>query len=77
MGIIPAPLGWEEFLENWCICKCLTSMAQNGMSQGTSKRHKNKNWLGGVWYFHLYLGKIPILTDILQMGWNHQLVECF
>ena len=22
------------------------------------------------WYFHAYLGKIPILTDILQMGWN-------
>ena len=24
-------------------------------------------------YFHLYLGKIPILTHIFQMGWNHQL----
>ena len=26
--------------------------------------------------FHSYLGKIPILTDIFQLGWNHQLV-CF
>ena len=23
-------------------------------------------------YVHLYLGKIPILTNIVQMGWNHQ-----
>ena len=31
--------------------------------------------LGGgfkYFYFHPYLGKIPILTDIFQMGWNHQ-----
>ena len=25
-------------------------------------------------YFHPYLGKIPILTNIFRMGWNHQLV---
>ena len=33
-------------------------------------------FLGGGFkdfYFHPYLGKIPILTNILQMGWNHQL----
>ena len=24
------------------------------------------------WNFHPYLGKIPILTYIFQMGWNHQ-----
>ena len=24
-------------------------------------------------YFHPYLGKIPILTNIFQTGWNHQL----
>ena len=23
-------------------------------------------------YFHPYLGKITIVTDIFQMGWNHQ-----
>ena len=27
-----------------------------------------------ILYFHPYLGKIPISTDILQLGWNHQLV---
>ena len=26
-----------------------------------------------IFYFHLYLGKIPILTKIFQRGWNHQL----
>ena len=37
-------------------------------------------WLGGgnsnMFYFHPYLGKIPILTSIFQRGWNHQPV-CF
>ena len=26
-----------------------------------------------IFYFHPYLGKIPILTNFFQMGWNHQL----
>ena len=26
-----------------------------------------------VFYFHPYLGKISILTNIFQRGWNHQL----
>ena len=26
-----------------------------------------------IFYFHPYLGKIPNLTNIFQMGWNHQL----
>ena len=34
--------------------------------------------LGGgnssIFYFHPYLGKIPILTNIFQRGWKHQLV---
>ena len=40
------------------------------------------NFLGGgfqyFWYFHPgSLGKIPILTNIFQMGWNHQLDFAF
>ena len=35
--------------------------------------------LGGgfkyFFYFYPYLGKIPILTNIVQSGWNHQLVK--
>ena len=32
-------------------------------------------WLvvSNIFYFHPYLGKISILTNIFQMGWNHQL----
>ena len=30
--------------------------------------------VSNIFYFHSYLGKIPILTDIFQLGWNHQLV---
>ena len=29
-------------------------------------------WFHIFFYFHLYLGKIPILTNIFQLGWNHQ-----
>ncbi len=36
---------------------------------------KNNYWVvvSNIFYFHPYLGKIPILTNIFQMGWNHQL----
>ena len=51
------------------------------------KRELKQNWeilcrvvwmLTGWWFqivfdFHPYLGKIPILTNIFQRGWNHQL----
>ena len=30
--------------------------------------------ISNIFYFHPYLGKIPILTNIFQMGWNHHLV---
>ena len=35
---------------------------------------KKKHLVGGFKYVyvHPYLGKIPILTNIFQMGWNHQ-----
>ena len=29
--------------------------------------------ISNILYFHPYLGKIPNLTNIFQMGWNHQL----
>ena len=28
--------------------------------------------VSNIFYFHPYLGKIPILTNVFQMGWNHQ-----
>ena len=30
--------------------------------------------VSNIFYFHPYLGKSPILTNIFQRGWNHQLV---
>ncbi len=33
---------------------------------------KPRWWFQIFCYFHPYLGKIPILTNIFQMGWNHQ-----
>ena len=29
-------------------------------------------WFQILFYFHPYLGKIPSLTNIFQMGWNHK-----
>ena len=36
-----------------------------------------RNWVvvSNIFYFQPYLGKIPILTNIFQMGWNHQLAK--
>ena len=31
--------------------------------------------VSNIFYFHPYLGKLPILTNMFQRGWNHQLVE--
>ena len=30
-----------------------------------------------IFYFHPYLGKVSILTNIFQRGWNHQLEQFF
>jgi len=30
-------------------------------------------WFSNIFYFHPYLGKWSNLTNIFQMGWNHQL----
>ena len=31
--------------------------------------------VSNIFYLYPYLGKIPIMTNIFQMGWNHQLVK--
>ena len=33
--------------------------------------------LSNVFYFHTYFGKMSILTNIFQSGWNHQLDNVF
>ena len=48
-----------------------------------SLHHLTQGWLdywvvvSNIFHFHPYLGKIPILTNIFQMGWNHQLDYLF
>ena len=38
---------------------------------------RKPSWVvvSNIFYFQPYLGKIPILTNIFQMGWNHQLAS--
>ena len=40
-----------------------------------SWKRKLYEWsvVSNIFYVHPYLGKIPILTNIFQMGWYHQL----
>ena len=46
----------------------------------TKTLHRSMSWwkktawvvVSNIFYFHPYLGKIPILTNIFQMGCNHQ-----
>ena len=41
-----------------------------------TQRYQSYDYLGGGFNYFLcsiYLGKIPILTNIFQMGWSHQL----
>ena len=50
--------------------RCKDDMCVNS-SLGIKLGGGNSN----IFYFHPYLGKIPIWTKIFQMGWNHQLVK--
>ena len=55
--------------QNYFFANCLTSHS-NHVSQTL-----NQVVVSNVVYFHPYLGKFPNLTNIFQMGWNHQLVN--
>ena len=62
----------------------LAARAMGPLEPGAKKRDFGKmkassHKLGGdfkYFYFHPYLGNIPILTNIFQRGWNHQLEWC-
>ena len=45
------------------------------MCYGSSNSRQMNVWVvvSNIFYFHPYLGKIPNLTNIFQMGWNRQL----
>ena len=48
---------------------------QDADTLGISAVHLITRWLvvSNIFYFHSYFGKIPILTNIFQRGWNRQL----
>ena len=58
---------------------CLVPTAATAESLGlpgvvlTDKNHGMTVVISNILYFHPYLGKWSDLTDIFQMGWNHQL----
>ena len=53
-------------IANWCWAVC-----RRCSFHWTTK--KNVEVVSTIFYFHPYLGKWSNLTNIFQMGWNHQL----
>ena len=53
--------------------------AQKPWARNDPKTRGIQDWVvvSNIFYVHPYLGKIPNLTNIFQMGWNHQLVMIF
>ena len=52
---------------------CRLRRKASGTVRGSGKGKNNEVVVSNIFYFHPYLGKIPILTNIFQMGWNHHL----
>ena len=81
-----ASVSWHRTLEHWWVqwncwiweSECCEEEGFSSMDSVGYRENgrKNKNWLvvSNIFYiyFHPYLGKFPILTNIFQMGWNHQ-----
>ena len=60
---------YRVFGANICVCYAATPTFFEKVT------HKHRMVVSNMFYFHPYLRKIPILTNIFQMGWwNHQLV---
>ena len=51
----------------------ITWNMHNRNDSGSIRWTKNYVVVSNMLYFQPYLGKIPILTNIFQRGWNHQL----
>ena len=51
------------------------SLPPFGAKKENWSSEQNTGWVvvSNIFYFHPYLGKIPILTIIFERGWNHQL----
>ena len=56
------PLGYDNWRAAQLAPGCLGGLMKPKLGGGNSN----------IFYFHLYLGKWSNLTNIFQMGWNHQ-----
>ena len=61
----------KKTLEDWELFNTPRQLSNWENSKGLKQK---QFWLvvSNMFNFHPYLGKIPILTNIFQMGWNHQ-----
>ena len=75
-------LGQFLFVQKFCFRRHQDLRSSFGSSSNTRSNRTFwwANWHLEIWvvvsnifYFHPYLGKIPMLTNIFQRGWNHQL----
>ena len=68
---------WISSIPNQLLRGARAKSKQPKNNETKSSPHWPKKLGGGnsnIFYSHPYLGKIPILTNIFQMGWfNHQL----
>ena len=67
---------WGAPIFPWRANRVITISWTKSFNENQSKL-QYLGWVvvSNIFYFHPYLGKIPILTNIFQMGWNHQLVR--
>ena len=63
----------EDWDRGWGAQIGRESFTQVGLRKGSLNLVKFWVVVSNIFYVHPYLGKIPILTNIFQRGWNHQL----
>ena len=68
-------VSWPSFSVQWLGTFTGGSLRNSGLVAGVKRTVlAYSTWVvvSNIFYFHPYLGKILILTNIFQMGWNHQ-----
>ena len=66
---------WKKTDSTWWFVFQIVFESKKAPELNQNKNHyKIRTWVvvSNIVYFHPNLGKIPILTNISQMGWNHQ-----
>ena len=64
---------FDPFLVARVVGMCLNLGRKPKREEGNTQIKENSRWWFLCFFdFHHYLGKVPILTHIFRMGWNHQ-----